>query len=128
MNCTTLNTDRCSSAATEDRRRTLTPRWFQTETEQAFHLQVDLPGVEKTGLDITAQSETLTIVGQRTWSTPEGWTALHRESAVGDYRLNLQVDHRINPEAIQARLENGVLHLTLGKSETVKPRKIEIKS
>jgi HSP20 family molecular chaperone IbpA len=102
------------------------PRWTHREDEQAYHVTLDLPGVDKAGLSIEVVDDTLTVQGRRAQSVPESWQPLHRELLQADYRLELDLNQRINPEAIQARLESGVLHLTLGKSETLKPRKIEI--
>ena len=51
---------------------------------------------------------------------------MHRETTAADYRFELELDQRINREAVRAELTQGVLTLTLPKAEAVKPRKIEI--
>lgn len=108
-------------------RRTVTPRYDVRETGNAFVITAHLPGVERSALETSVDGENLTIFGRRTWEAPSGWTPLHRETPSADYRLVLELDHRVNREAIRAELSQGVLTLTLPKAEAVKPLKIEIK-
>jgi HSP20 family protein len=122
MNCATVEKTETNTGRT----RTVRPRWTHREDEQAYYVTADLPGVDKAGLSIEVVDDILTVQGRRGASVPESWQPLHRELVSADYRLELDLNQRINPETIQARLENGVLYLTLGKSETLKPRKIEI--
>ncbi len=107
-------------------RRVLTPRYSVQETADAFVLTADLPGVDRAALETTVDGENLIVFGRRTWTPPSDWTTLYRETALADYRLVLQLDHRINRDAIRAELRQGVLTLTLPKAEAVKPRQIEI--
>jgi HSP20 family protein len=64
---------------------------------------------------------------RRAWNPPTDWTPVYREIPQADYRLVLEVDHRVNRDGIRAELNQGILTLTLPKSEAVKPRRIEIK-
>ena len=96
------------------------------ETDEAWGLQVYLPGVAKEGLEFTAEEGLITIRGHRGWKTPAGWTALYRESADAPYELVLQHDNTIDVEKIHAELKDGVLRVSLPKAETVKPRKITV--
>ncbi len=102
------------------------PHYEVRETEEAWGLQVYLPGVAREGLDISAEEGLITIRGRRDWKAPAGWTLLYRESADAPYELVLQHDNSIDVEKIQAELKDGVLRVTLPKSEAVKPRKIAV--
>jgi HSP20 family protein len=82
--------------------------------------------VDRAALETTVDGETLTVWGRRTWTAPADWTLVYRETSPADYRLALELDQRVNREAVRAELNQGVLTLTLPKAETVKPRKIEI--
>jgi len=108
-------------------RRTVTPRYSVRETGEAFVLTAWQPGVDHSALETTIDGETLTLLGRRAFTTPEGWTALHREIPQTNYRLVVELDHRVNRDTVSAELSQGVLTLTLPKAEVVKPRKIEIK-
>lgn len=111
---------------TAPQRRTLVPRYDARATEDAYVITAYVPGVARGSLETTVDGENLTVVGHRTWTAPESWTPIHREIPDTDYRLVLELDHRVNREAIRAELSQGVLTLTIPKAETVKARKIEI--
>jgi HSP20 family molecular chaperone IbpA len=102
------------------------PRYEVTETPEAYGLTVQLPGVAKDGLEITADGAELRIVGRRTWKQPEGWTVLHRESSEAAFELVLTHDDAIDADKIHADLKDGVLRASLPKAEALKPRKIAV--
>lgn len=102
------------------------PVYRVSETDEAFHLTVNLPGVTKDQLEITSDADELRIVGKRAWKQPEGWTALHRETSSANYELALTHDNALNNEKITAELRDGVLSVTLPKAEEIKPRKITV--
>ena len=105
---------------------TVRPAYEVKETGEAYGLTVQLPGVAKEGLEITAESGEIRIAGKKSWKQPEGWTALYVESADGPYELVLQHDNAIDVEKIHAELRDGVLRASLPKAEAVKPRKISV--
>jgi len=105
---------------------TLKPAYEIKETADAFGVTVQLPGVTKDGLEITAEEGVLRIVGRRGWKQPEGWTALYRESADAPFELVLTHDNAIDAEKIHAEIRDGVLRVSLPKHEAVKPRKIAV--
>jgi HSP20 family molecular chaperone IbpA len=109
-----------------DLRHAVKPLYEIKETPDAFGATVYLPGVAKDGLEITAEDNQVRIVGRRAWKQPEGWTALHRESADAPFELVLGHDNAIDTEKIAAELRDGVLRISLPKHEAVKPRKIAV--
>ena len=102
------------------------PLYEVKENDEAWGLQVDLPGVAKEGLEFTAEEGLVTIRGRRSWKVPAGWTMLYRESADSPYELVLQHDNTIDVEKIHAELKDGVLRGSLPKAEAIKPRKIAV--
>ena len=108
-------------------RRTLIPRYHVEETADAFIVTAFVPGVDRSALETQVDGNSLTIFARRTWTPPAEWIAVYRETPLADYRLVLELDQRVNREAIRAELNQGVLTLTLPKAEAVKPRRIEIK-
>jgi HSP20 family protein len=105
---------------------TVKPVFEVKETPDAFGATVYLPGVAKEGLEITAEEGQVRIVGRRAWKQPEGWTALHRESADAPFELVLAHENAIDVEKIAAELRDGVLRVSLPKHEALKPRKIAV--
>jgi HSP20 family molecular chaperone IbpA len=108
-------------------RRTIMPRHDIEETAEAFIITAYVPGVERSELETNVDNETLTVFARRTWTPPSDWTAVYRETPLADYRLVLELDHRVNRDAVRAELNQGILTLTLPKAEAVKPRRIDIK-
>jgi HSP20 family protein len=95
------------------------------ETGDGYVLEAELPGVNKDGLEITLEENELTIVGRRAPENTAG-KALFRERRTADFRRAFELDPAIDPARISAQLDQGVLTLTLPKSEKVKPRRIEV--
>jgi len=96
-----------------------------TETGDSFVLEAEMPGVNKEGLEITLEGNELTIVGRRGAETVHA-QLVYRESRPFDYRRVFEIDPAIDSSKISARMDQGVLYLTLPKAEKVKPRKIEV--
>ena len=96
------------------------------ENDEGFSVRVSLPGVGRDGVDIAYEDETLRITGTRGKVAAAGWRPLHRELPDSDYRLHLRLNVDVDAEKILARIEDGILELSLPKAEAVKPRKIKV--
>jgi HSP20 family protein len=95
------------------------------ETQEGYALQAEMPGVSKDGLEITLEGNEITITGRRTPESVAG-EPLFRESNTADYRRVFELDPAIDTSKVSAKIEQGVLTVTLPKSERVKPRKIKV--
>lgn len=95
------------------------------EDGDVYMLNVEMPGVNKEGLEISIENNELTIVGRRSLPQVEG-TLVHRESRSENFRRAFELDPSIDTSKISARIDQGVLTLTLPKAEQVKPRKITV--
>ena len=95
------------------------------EDGDGYMLQVEMPGVNKEGLEISVENNELTILGRRSLSTMDG-TLIHRESRPENFRRTFELDPSIDPGKISAKIEHGVVTLTLPKAEQVKARKITV--
>jgi HSP20 family protein len=98
-----------------------------SETNDQYVVEADLPGVTKDGLEITVEDNELTIVGRRTdfHGVPNA-EVLYQESRPGDFRRVFELDPTVDTSKITAKMQQGVLTLTLPKAEKVKPRKITV--
>ena len=103
----------------------LQPQVNIVETKEAYQLEAEMPGVSKAGLEVQLEGTELTIVGRRT-KDAAGAELIYRESYDRDFKRTFELDPTIDTQKIYARMDNGVLHLTLPKAEKVKPRKITI--
>src|SRR3954468_21834465 len=95
------------------------------ENAEGYTLEVEMPGVSKENLEMWVEKNELTIVGRRSIPAVEG-ALLHRESRSENFRRAFELDPSIDAEKISAKIEQGVVRLTLPKAEQVKPRKITV--
>jgi len=96
------------------------------ETPEEVVLQFDMPGVRKDNVDLTVDKGMLTVTGKADQEV--SGTAVYRETRVGDYRRQFNLTKDVDPNAITAEMDAGVLTVKIHKPETVKPRKIQITS
>lgn len=101
------------------------PRADVVESDQGYLLDLDLPGVKREELDIQVDHETVTIKGERKLAaSPE---AYHRvERPYGSFSRVFLLPDFVNPAGIEAKLNDGVLHLTLPRREEAKPKQIQV--
>ena len=113
-------------------RNTSEPAWVPTvdihESEDAYTIEADLPGVSKDKIDVTINDNVITLKGERKSEreAKEGGYR-HYERSVGSFERSFTVSKNVDTEAVEAKFENGVLRLTLPKREEAKPKQIEVK-
>ena len=90
-----------------------------------YLLQIEMPGVNKEGLEISTEGTELIVTGRRSMPAVEG-TLLHHESRRENFRRTFEIDPSIDVNKINAKIEQGLLTITLPKAEHVKPRKITV--
>ena len=103
----------------------LTPTANISETPEGYLLEAEMPGVGKGGLEVTVDNNELTILGRRSDEMLKG-EVVYRESRAWDYKRVFELDPEIDAAKITAKMEQGILTLTLPKTERVKPRKIAV--
>ena len=103
----------------------LSPQVNIAETKDGYVVEAEMPGVNKDSLEVLLEGNELTLIGHRKFEVPNA-ELLYRESATRDFRRSFVLDPAIDTARINARMENGVLTLTLPKSEQVKPRKVVV--
>ncbi len=98
------------------------------ETDEAITLMADLPGVKSDDLSIDLNDDVLTLAGVIAPFEEKDEEDVLIEYEVGRYYRQFTLSDIIDQNSIEAKLNDGVLHLTLPKAEKAKPRKIEIKT
>jgi HSP20 family protein len=121
----TMQTEQRPATTTRQQQEYVAPEVNIFETKEGYVLEAEMPGVNKEGLEITLEGNEITIVGHRKSEVVPG-NPLFRERTVADYRRVFELDPAIDTAKISAKMEQGVLNLTLPKSERVKPRKITV--
>lgn len=95
------------------------------EQNDGYTLRVEMPSVNKEGLEISMENNELTIIGHRSLPTIDG-TLIHQELRRENYRRIFELDPSIDANRISAKMDQGILTLTLPKAEHVKPRRITV--
>lgn len=103
----------------------VTPLADVESTAEGYTIHAEMPGVDKSGLEITVDNGELTILGHRNVEQTSGEPA-YREIRQNGFRRVYELDPAIDTTKIAARIDQGVLTLTLPKAESVKPRKITV--
>jgi HSP20 family protein len=97
------------------------------ESQDALVVVADMPGVSPDNVTIDVHDNTLTLRG--TVSLEEAKGRAHvQEYGVGDYSRQFTLGRTIDQSKIEAAMKNGVLTLTLPKTDVSKPRKISVKA
>ena len=96
------------------------------ETDEALTVVMEMPGVEKTKIDVSLENDVLKVDGQIDFSKYEGMEPVYTEYNVGHYTRSFTLSSKIDQEKISAQLEDGVLTLTLPKTKQALLRRISI--
>jgi len=98
-----------------------------SESEDAFVVRASLPGMKPEDVQITVHGDTLTIRGESKAEEEKKGEHWHlRERRFGAFQRSVGLATPVDPDRAQARYDNGVLTLTLPKSEAARPRQIKI--
>ena len=97
------------------------------ETPQNFTIEAELPGFSLSDIDVTVHGDEVTIKGSRTLTDREGATCLRRERSGGSFERTWTLPTEIQAGKVEANLTNGVLTITLPKSEKAQPHKVAVR-
>jgi HSP20 family protein len=98
-----------------------------SETDDAYVVRVELPGVQRDQIDLQLQDRELVISGEIPEPQQDEKERRHRSSRpTGRFEYRTFLPGDVNPDGVRAELHDGVLTVTIPKSEAAKPRKIEI--
>ena len=87
---------------------------------------VELPGMRKEDIEISLHDGTLTISGERKRESNNGEAAQRTERYVGTFRRSIALPSRVDPSKVSATYQDGILKVTLPKTEEAKPKQIQV--
>jgi len=96
------------------------------ETPDALKVILEMPGVDKDGVEVRVENDVLTIEGQVDFSKYQGLGPVYTEYNVGNYARSFQLSSKIDQDRINAQMRDGVITLVLPKAEKAKPRTIKV--
>ena len=83
-------------------------------------------GLDPKGLDVTLQQNILTVSGERQSQAAEKSVFYRRELFEGPFQRVITLPEDVDPDAVTAHYQNGVLHVRIGRREEVRPKQIQI--
>jgi HSP20 family protein len=103
------------------------PPFEVKETPDAFVLKADLPGVAEPELDLAVHNNVLTVSGsRRAEERKDGESYALNERQFGTFSRSFALPDMADGERIEAKLDRGVLTLTIAKKAAAKPRRIAV--
>ena len=103
------------------------PRVDVAESENDFTVHAELPGLRKEDIQVTLEDNMLTITGERKYEDElKDKQFYRRERAYGTFKRTFGLGTEVDADKIAATYKDGLLILTLPKSEAAKPRQIDV--
>jgi HSP20 family molecular chaperone IbpA len=115
---------------TERAVRTVSPRADIFETDTAFVILADMPGVRPDGVELVADKDTLVVRGRVNGASTDVQTRQveHREFELADYHRAFTLTEDLDSDGITGTLRDGVLRVEVPKSPRVQPKKIPVRA
>ena len=111
------------------RRRLTYPLMNVWTSKDGIVIDAELPGADPKDVDIAVQGDELTLSGKvNAVDVAEGETYHRRERPAGEFSRSLQLPFRAETGAVKANYKNGILRVTVPRSEEEKPKKIAIEA
>ncbi len=113
--------------AVSDRRGNFIPSIDISESEDQFLISAELPGMNKEDINISLENNRLSISGERNFEKEETGKKYHRvETSYGSFERSFQLPDNVDEKSIKASYENGLLNISIDKSEDKVKKQIEI--
>jgi HSP20 family protein len=106
--------------------------WYPTvdvsETDGAYHIHAELPGVKKEDIKVSVHEGVLSLTGQRESKHEENNKKVHRvERSYGSFSRSFALPENVSAEQVEANFQDGVLEIDIPKAEVPKPKQVEVK-
>ena len=96
------------------------------ESEDALNVVMEMPGVEKSNVEVGIEDGVLKVYGRIDFSKYERLQPVYTEYNIGHYARSFRLSSKIDQTKIRAQMNDGVLSLVLPKVEEAKPRVISV--
>jgi HSP20 family protein len=98
------------------------------ETDTGWEVTLDLPGMKPEDFDVEFKHGDLWITGERKYEHEEEGKTYHRvERQWGQFRRVIRMGEEVDAERVNAEYKDGVLHITVPKTEMARAKRIEVK-
>lgn len=104
------------------------PKFSLEDRGAAFELRAEVPGLSQEELELHVDEGTVSLKGERTSATPEGASVHRQERSSYSFARSFTLPTKVDPDKVDARLEHGVLTVTLPKAKEAQPRPIKVRA
>lgn len=104
------------------------PTFNTQKTEGGYSVSVDVPGLSDKDITLDVHNQVLTLSGSRVSDPPEGYSATRRERQSLKFSQSIRLPEDVDAEKVSASIKHGVLTVSLGKRDEVKPRQIKVEA
>jgi HSP20 family protein len=109
-----------------EEQRVVMPLVSIRETEKEIVVEAEMPGLKKENISVDLEGDQLIVIGKQHEQTPKDFTVVYQERTPFEYRRFFTIETEIDSQNISAQYENGILSVTLPKSERVQPKRIAV--
>lgn len=102
------------------------PRTNIEETKDSYVFSMEMPGLTKKDVEVTVEGDVLTVRGETTFKREEGTELVRSEIRSTKYERHFNLGGTVDPDNVHARMQDGVLIVTLPKKAEKIGRKIDI--
>ena len=107
------------------------PRVDVAESDTAFVIRAELPGIDADSIDVTVEQDVLSITGTRSFEAATdggdaGLTYRRREILEGTFMRKIRLHAEVDVEGVTATSSNGILEITVPKQPVEMPRKVTV--
>ena len=102
------------------------PTATMVEKPEEYVLKVEVPGIGKEDAELHMDGKTLTLKTHAKYQNPAGFKQVAAEFERTDYAISAELPEMADPKTLSAKLENGVLTVTIQKRAETKPTQIQI--
>jgi len=97
------------------------------ESKDNYTIRVEVPGLKREDIEVSLENDELTITGERKTETPVEGTEVHRqERSYGKFSRVLTLPTAVAADQVKAQYKDGILTVTLAKTEAAKPKQIVV--
>lgn len=93
----------------------LVPRCDIYEREDEIALEIEMPGVDNSSIDVTLERQVLSVSGRFVREVAAGWRCVYAEFGPGEYRRSFELSSAVQSEGIRAEAKDGVLRVIVPK-------------
>ena len=104
------------------------PRVTFDDQGSSFVVRAEVPGVAEKDIELSATATALTLKGKRQVEAPKGYSTHRSERSSWSFARTFELPAKVDADRVEARLENGVLTVTLPKAPEAQPKQIAVRA